>query len=867
MRTTTWLAVCALGRAALCTGGLLVVLPGASGVAFAQPATPTPPPPPDLPVIPVRTCNVRDHGATGNGSTNDSGAINAAITACNSAGGGTVLFPSGTYMAAGIRLKSRIRLKIESGATIRARTSGYDAPEPNSFDEYQDFGHSHFRNALMWGENITDFAIEGPGRIDGAGLSDGDPPAGEGDKTVAIKVGTRLSFTNLSQTNGGHFYYLLSDCRHITVRNVTLTGGRDGFDFMGCKNVEVDRLVVRDVGDDACALKNDYALGRRLLTQDIYIHDSIFHTRCNAIQVGSETAGDFRNCHWRNITIEQAGKAGIGLQTNDGGILDGFYIDNVTMTRAANPIFISSSGRLRTPEDVTIGRVRNVYISNVTSTGSAQSNGNEPTNTSTISGRPGILHENIYLTNVRITGPGGGTFDDGNRNPPLQPSSNYNPRIIGKRPAYGIFARHVQNLQLRNVDLDFTGTDLRPAIVANDIHDWETADFSAERASGAWASLKLSQIFNFFLHSSVGWADINEAFISSATYSAGSTPTPPRVTPTPTPTPTGTPGTGTTWEAQSLSPVGSGASTAMQSDTNATGGTWLALQADGVGDSVTFTTPSLAAGTYSVSLRYKAHENRGTLQAAVDGSNLGTTLDQYAASASFMSRTFGTVDLAGGPHTLRLTVTSRNGSSGAYTLSADTITFTLIGTVTPTPTPTPTVTPTVTPTPTDPTATPTPTQPPIGPTYLWPEAESGNPTSPLVVQGDTAASAGQYVTVTAGNNSQAAAPSSGHMTFSFSVATSGTYRVWGRVIAPVDTDDSFWVRMDAGAWINWNDVVPGASWHWARVTNDAASDAVVSYSLAAGNHTLTIAYREDGARLDRLLITSDLVFTPSGMGP
>ncbi len=190
---------------------------------------------------------------------------------------------------------------------------------------------------------------------------------------------------------------------------------------------------------------------------------------------------------------------------------------------------------------------------------------------------------------------------------------------------------------------------------------------------------------------------------------SGATPTP---TPSPVPTPTPIPGgvNGGTWEAQALSYTASGASTAMQTDSSATGGTWLALQADGSGDYVQFTTPILNAGSYSVTLRYKAHTSRGILQASVDGANLGGTLDQYSSSPGFTTRTFGTVTLSAGTHTLRLTCTGRNSSSGAYTLSADTITFALSGSnPTPTPTPTPS-TPTPTPTPTPaPTPTPTPT--------------------------------------------------------------------------------------------------------------------------------------------------------------
>jgi len=137
-------------------------------------------------------------------------------------------------------------------------------------------------------------------------------------------------------------------------------------------------------------------------------------------------------------------------------------------------------------------------------------------------------------------------------------------------------------------------------------------------------------------------------------------------------------------------------------------------------------------------------------------------------------------------------------------------------------------------------------------------------TAPMMTASDTAASGGAYVTVAAGNNSQTSAPSTGHASFTFT-GPAGSYKVWGRVIAPADTDDSFWVRMDSASWINWNNITPGSAWHWDDVHNGTAS-ATVTYPLSAGTHTLTFAYREDGTRLDRVLITNDLAFTPSGLG-
>src|SRR5690242_4288211 len=84
--------------------------------------------------------NVRDYGAKGNGTANDTPAINKAIAAASKAGGGTVLVPAGKYLGGGsIHMMSNVTLDLAAGSTILGASSGYDAPEPNSFSQYQDF--------------------------------------------------------------------------------------------------------------------------------------------------------------------------------------------------------------------------------------------------------------------------------------------------------------------------------------------------------------------------------------------------------------------------------------------------------------------------------------------------------------------------------------------------------------------------------------------------------------------------------------------------------------------------------------------------------------------------------------------------------
>src|SRR5580704_16744965 len=96
-----------------------------------------------------RLFDVAKYGAVGDGKALDSPAIDKAIAAASAAGGGTVCLPAGTFLSGSIHLKSNITLYLEQGSTILATDdhAAYDVAEPNEFDKFQDFGHSHFHNS------------------------------------------------------------------------------------------------------------------------------------------------------------------------------------------------------------------------------------------------------------------------------------------------------------------------------------------------------------------------------------------------------------------------------------------------------------------------------------------------------------------------------------------------------------------------------------------------------------------------------------------------------------------------------------------------------------------------------------------------
>src|SRR5664279_5632800 len=134
--------------------------------------------------------NVKDFGAVGDGKNLDSKAINAAIESAVKAGGGTVYIPAGNYLCGSIRLKSNITLLIDQGATILAAPvsaeNGYDEEEESISTKYQDSGHSHWKNSLIWGYDIQNVSIIGPGWIDGKNLYKDWVPGSNQDANKAI---------------------------------------------------------------------------------------------------------------------------------------------------------------------------------------------------------------------------------------------------------------------------------------------------------------------------------------------------------------------------------------------------------------------------------------------------------------------------------------------------------------------------------------------------------------------------------------------------------------------------------------------------------------------------------------------------------
>ena len=484
---------------------------GASLAGAAFPSRPadaqTPPPAPNSAIF-----DVRFFGATGDGKTIDTPSINRAIEAAASAGGGTVRVPAGNYLCYSIRLKSNVALSLDQNAVIiAAQPAGepatnptdsspgsgtYDLAEPNApWDAYQDYGHNHWHNSLLWGDGLENTSITGPGLLWGRGLSRGWGPgpvaehAGVANKTISLKNCRNVTLRDFSILKGGHFGVLATGVDNLTIDNLKIDTDRDGIDIDCCRNVRISNCSVNSPWDDAICPKSSFALGYARSTENVTITncyvtgiyklgtllDGTFqrfdtaekHNANGRIKFGTESNGGFKNITVSNCIFE--GCQGLALETVDGALLEDIAITNITMRDIVSaPIFLRLGSRMRGPAGVPVGSLRRVLISNVVCSNSESSLG------SILSGIPGHPIEDIQLNDIYIQHRGGGTPEAAAIHPPELENKYPEPNMFGPMPSHGFFLRHVKNISVNNVEISSLKEDARPAFVLEDV---QSADF------------------------------------------------------------------------------------------------------------------------------------------------------------------------------------------------------------------------------------------------------------------------------------------------------------------------------------------------------------------------------------------------------
>lgn len=463
--------------------------------------------------------NVKQYGAKGDGKSLDTKAIDQAIDAASAAGGGTVYFPAGDYLSVTIHLKNNIALYIDQGATIVAATTGeglqYDLPEKSDNDLYQDFGHNHFHNSLIVGENLHDISILGPGKIWGKGLIREDQKEkndGYANKAVSLKLCRNVTLKDFTIAYGGWFGFLLTAVDNATIDNIKMDTNRDGIDLVSSKNVHISNCSINAPGDDAIVLKCDYALNYPRATENVtitncqvsgynegsFLNGTFLKTGRKSptgrIKLGTESNGGFKNIAITNCVFDHC--RGLALETVDGAVLEDITISNITMRDITNaPIFVRLGARQRGPKDFPFSQLHRVIISNIVAydvTGEQSA---------IISGIPGHDIEDLTLNNIKIYFKGGGTKAQSEVEVPPLIDSYPDPNRFGITPAYGFFIRNVKDLKMSDIEVHYVKPDLRPAFILEQVDGADFQHIRAQKTEGAPVFL-LKQVKNFNLFNS-----------------------------------------------------------------------------------------------------------------------------------------------------------------------------------------------------------------------------------------------------------------------------------------------------------------------------------------------------------------------------
>jgi polygalacturonase len=283
-------------------------------------------------VQPKITLNVRDFGATGDGKTKDTTAIQQCVDRCSLLGGGEVLIPAGNYLTGSIALRSNTVLRIEENAVIMGSPDFNDyAVTQVRWEGKWIQGHA----GLIYAIGARNIGIIGKGKIMGNYALGGRPNAENPLRHPALIE--PIDCTNISFDGFSTDYHLmwsihLTYCDNVSIKNLTIrsTGGNgDGIDVDSCKHVVIDNCDIA-TGDDCISLKSGrgmegYALLRT--TEDVTITNCTFADSIFAcIGIGSETSGGIRNVRIEHCKFTAAKTFALYIKSNTGR---GAFIENI----------------------------------------------------------------------------------------------------------------------------------------------------------------------------------------------------------------------------------------------------------------------------------------------------------------------------------------------------------------------------------------------------------------------------------------------------------------------------------------------------------------------------------------------------------
>lgn len=421
--------------------------------------------------------NAIDIGCVPDGVTLNTELLQKTIDACGDSAGGALLFPPGRYLTGGLVLRSNISLHLENGAVLLGSNdlSHYRCwnPVPEAFSE-----SAEGLRALLFALDERNIQISGEGTIDGQGplfYNYKDVRAGR-PRNIWFARCQDVTIDGIRLRNSGFWMQHYLKCCKLRLVNLDIWNhgscNNDGIDIDCCHDVLVHNCRI-DSSDDAICLKS----GNNKPTENVIVTACMTRTHCNHFKTGTESNGGFRNILVSGLLMlpserkesdpstggaDWRGACGIALGCVDGGALENITVENVTMDQVQVPFFIRLGDRGRpiagTDEHQSVAYANRIAIRNVHSHG-ASSQG------CFIAGLPDARISNVTIADCEFEFVGGGQSSLLTKEIPQNRAGYPAMEMFGALPAYGIFSRDVDGLELRNLCFRVNSPDPRPSVI------------------------------------------------------------------------------------------------------------------------------------------------------------------------------------------------------------------------------------------------------------------------------------------------------------------------------------------------------------------------------------------------------------------
>ncbi len=320
---------------------------------------------------------------------------------------------------------------------------------------------------------------------------------------------------------GGWFGILATGVDNLLIDGVMIDTNRDGIDIDCCWNVRISNCSVNSPWDDAIVLKSSLALGRKrdcanitiancyvtggyklgtLLDGSWQIWDSPKDApRTGRIKIGTESNGAFHNIAITNCIFEKC--EGLALESVDGSLLEDLVISNIVMREIVTaPLFLRLGSRLRGPSGTTVGAIRRVIFSNITSSHAVASYG------CIISGIPGFAIEDLKIASIHLHHQGGGSKQQAAIIPSEEETRYPDSDMFGPMPSQGFFLRRVKGVEISDVKIRAEMPDYRPNFVLGDVNEAEFFRIKTPEQSGV-PKFDMQSVTNVEIHRVSGLAD------------------------------------------------------------------------------------------------------------------------------------------------------------------------------------------------------------------------------------------------------------------------------------------------------------------------------------------------------------------------